>query len=119
MHHHSPLFLLGLLLSLFTTFVSTMSCSNDWSDEPFLLPSYGSHENRLALECTSREPPTHEPGPFDSLYVLWAYIATRLPTTVVHLRITVPALVTYVLGPTWRAQLAESGGRILKQPGGN
>lgn len=53
------------------------------------------------------------------VYRLWAFPTERESDTVVYLRTSVPALVSYVLGPTWRSQLAGGNSATIEKPTGN
>ncbi|KAF2733319.1 hypothetical protein EJ04DRAFT_468677, partial [Polyplosphaeria fusca] len=48
------------------------------------------------------------------VYHLWAYPEARAPKTTVYLKTNIPAMVTYVLGPTWKTEIGS--GRMLDIP---
>ncbi len=43
--------------------------------------------------------------PSYDVYHLWAYPEARAPNTTVYMKTSIPAMVTYVLGPTWKTEL--------------
>lgn len=55
-----------------------------------------------------------EETPSNVVYHLWAYPEARAPKTTVYLKTIIPAMVAYVLGPTWRTEIGS--GRILDMP---
>ncbi|KAF1954946.1 hypothetical protein CC80DRAFT_493334 [Byssothecium circinans] len=52
--------------------------------------------------------------PSNVVYHLWAYPEARAPKTTVYLKTIIPAMVTYVLGPTWKTEIGS--GRMLDMP---
>jgi hypothetical protein len=96
----------AIIITILTIIVPLISSMDISCGDPYPPP----HEGRLSF---------HDRGEWESTYRLWAYPAERKPGTVVHLQTSVPALVTYVLGPTWRSQLAQGDGTFLKKPTGN
>jgi hypothetical protein len=61
-------------------------------------------KHRLYAECT----------PSGVVYHLWAYPKARTPETTVYLKTVIPAMVTYVLGPTWKTEIGPR--RVLDMP---
>ena len=97
---------IAILITILTIIVPVISSMDIPCGDPYPPP----HERRLGF---------HDRGEWESIYHLWAYPVERKPGTVVYLQTSVPALVTYVLGPTWQSQLAQGDGIFLKKPTGN
>ncbi|KAF2490331.1 hypothetical protein BU16DRAFT_621959 [Lophium mytilinum] len=109
----------GLLVAILTISASSMSLNfhrYDASTMPFLQDRLivDSHPSKLGGSAIE-----YDLGPWGCLYALWAYPIDRPSDHAVHIRTTVPALVTYILGPTWRSHLEEAGGKQLKRPDHN
>ncbi|KAF2005711.1 hypothetical protein P154DRAFT_571006 [Amniculicola lignicola CBS 123094] len=52
--------------------------------------------------------------PSSVVYHLWAYPGARAPKTTVYLNTIIPAMVAYVLGPTWKTEIGS--GTMLDMP---